>query len=296
MVQANPRYSICMCNYNMADTLERSLTSILDQLDERFEVVIVDDGSSDSSVNVIKRLQRQYPSLKLCELKRDPKRKLGFTRNISVREAQGEYVLLHLDCDDVYGPFLKDFVEVFHRIEKAVGKDILLSGQHVNMGKRQFLMKHGPYRNMYRGEDRDLWVRLAAIEAYIPLDHVDFVTRLPKRNRATAVHKIMYDTWDHVTNYFRTGASISAFMKYESKNFKTISWQFRLFRLAIMVPAYLNAKFREPLAEPIEIKKPEQLIEYRQRHKGTYPRIMTRFGCDPDLTFLRPAARNIFEK
>ena len=34
-------YSICMCNYNMADTLERSLTSLLTQLDDEFEVVLI---------------------------------------------------------------------------------------------------------------------------------------------------------------------------------------------------------------------------------------------------------------
>jgi glycosyltransferase involved in cell wall biosynthesis len=44
----------------MADTLERSLTSILDQIDDRFEVVIVDDGSADDSVNVIKGMQLRY--------------------------------------------------------------------------------------------------------------------------------------------------------------------------------------------------------------------------------------------
>ena len=36
-----PTYSICMCNYNMADTLERSLTSLLTQLDDEFEVVLI---------------------------------------------------------------------------------------------------------------------------------------------------------------------------------------------------------------------------------------------------------------
>ena len=40
-----PTYSVCVCNYNMAETLEVSLKSVLDQLDERYEVVVVDDGS-----------------------------------------------------------------------------------------------------------------------------------------------------------------------------------------------------------------------------------------------------------
>ena len=47
-----PRYSVCVCNYNMADTLERAMTSVLDQLDRNlYEVVVIDDGSSDSSLD-----------------------------------------------------------------------------------------------------------------------------------------------------------------------------------------------------------------------------------------------------
>ena len=176
--EAQIKYSVCMCNYNMADTLERSLTSILDNVDDRFEVVLVDDGSTDNSVEVARALALRYKNLRVVGLRRDAKRKLGLTRNISIQHAMGEYVMLHLDCDDIFGPYLPDFVEVFHRIEECLGRDILLSGQHINMARREFLLKHGPYRNLYRGEDRDLWSRLLTANAYIPLDHVEFCRAL----------------------------------------------------------------------------------------------------------------------
>ena len=38
-----PIYSVCVCNYNMAETLEISLRSVLDQLDERYEVIVIED-------------------------------------------------------------------------------------------------------------------------------------------------------------------------------------------------------------------------------------------------------------
>ena len=47
------KYSICICNYNMADTIDKALISVLDQVDERFEILVIDDGSSDDSIKVI---------------------------------------------------------------------------------------------------------------------------------------------------------------------------------------------------------------------------------------------------
>ena len=70
------KYSVCICNYNMADTLEISLSSVLNQLDDRFEVLIIDDGSKDKSVDIIKMLKIKYNNLRLICLKRDKNRKL----------------------------------------------------------------------------------------------------------------------------------------------------------------------------------------------------------------------------
>lgn len=288
-----PKYSICMCNYNMEDTLETSLTSILDQLDDRFEVLVVDDGSTDESVTIIKNLQARFHNLRLIALNRDRKRKLGLTRNISVQEAKGEYVLLHLDCDDVYDSFLIDFTTAFHQIENCMKKDVLLSGQHINIGKRSFLLKHGPYRNMFRGEDRDLWSRLATIGAYIPLEHVDFATRLPKTFKEK-LSRIIFYTWDHLTNDFRAGATLKAFLYYEKKRTGIMSLKYRLIRLLMAIPAWFAAKLQEPLPQNNSMKTPEAFNAYREKVGGTYSEIMSRHGHDPDLSFLSPEAQKIF--
>ncbi len=290
-----PIYSICMCNYNMASTLERSLTSLLGQLDERFEVVVVDDGSSDDSVSVITRLAQVYPALRVIGLRRDPRRKLGLTRNISIREARGEYVMLHLDCDDVFGPFIADFVEVFHRIEKCIGRDILLSGQHINMGRRDFLLSHGPYLNMYRGEDRHLWSRMAAIGAYIPFDHVDFITRLPKPTKVRYTKMIM-DTLDHMRNDFRSGITLAKYFSYEFRKAAERSFKYRMFRYLLLIPSWMASRFDEPISQERTIGSPEAFAAYREKTRGTYAELMRRYGGDPELSFLRPEAHEIFSR
>ena len=136
-------YSVCIPNYNMSDTIERALKSVLNQLDNRYEVLVVDDGSSDNSVEIVSKLCKEFDILRLIALQRDPRRKLGETRNLSIREARGEYVILHVDADDIWEPYIDDFVR-YHRLENYLGEQFLLSGQQINMGKRNFLMNADP--------------------------------------------------------------------------------------------------------------------------------------------------------
>ena len=113
-------YSICIANYNMSETLIASLESVLNQINENYEVVVIDDGSEDNSVEKLLNLQKKYESLRVIPLLRDSRRKLGETRNISVRAARGKYVILHIDADDIWEPYINSFSKIYHEIEKRL--------------------------------------------------------------------------------------------------------------------------------------------------------------------------------
>ena len=115
----NPVYSICICNFNMNNTLKSSLETILLQLNEKFEVVVVDDGSSDGSLNTLLEMRNIYSNLRIIPLLRDGRRKLGETRNISVRAAKGKYLILHIDCDDLWDSSIISFTKIYHELEKG---------------------------------------------------------------------------------------------------------------------------------------------------------------------------------
>ena len=91
----------------MGDTIKKSLLSVIEQLDDSYEILVVDDGSSDNSIDNIKRIMLDYPNLRLIRLQRNKTRELGTTRNISIKEARGEYVILHIDADDLWEPYIK---------------------------------------------------------------------------------------------------------------------------------------------------------------------------------------------
>jgi glycosyltransferase involved in cell wall biosynthesis len=291
--QERPKYSICMCNYNMADTIMPSLTSILQQLDHRYEVIVVDDGSTDDSLKVLNEVQQRYAALKIVSLPRSKSRKLGLTRNKSVEAASGQYVLLHLDCDDTYGPNIQDFVEVYHQLEVALGHDILVSGQHINMGRRDFLLRYGPYRNLLRGEDRDLWLRLAAIGSYVPLVHTDFVTRLPKADTARISRSIIF-TFDHLVNDFRYRLGLKKFFYYELRKWPKMSLQQKLFRTLCFVPAYLWSLTKTSLGPVKGMETWDMFADYRSKYQGTFSDILARYEIIPNWENITPSGQHIF--
>ena len=88
-------FSIILPNYNSSRWINKCIDSILSQVYNDFELIIVDDMSTDDSVQKIKPYND--PRIKLIEL--DHKAYNGGTRNIGVANAKGEYILF-IDCDD----------------------------------------------------------------------------------------------------------------------------------------------------------------------------------------------------
>ena len=97
-----------------------SIKSVQSQTYQNWEMIIIDDGSTDTSLNILFRIKSHYKQLRIIPLIRDRRRKLGETRNISIRAARGKYVILHIDADDFWDPFIKSYVKVYHELEKRL--------------------------------------------------------------------------------------------------------------------------------------------------------------------------------
>ena len=48
-----PKYSICICNYNMSRTISLCIESLVKQINNEFEIVVIDDGSNDKSAETL---------------------------------------------------------------------------------------------------------------------------------------------------------------------------------------------------------------------------------------------------
>lgn len=277
-----PIYSICISNYNMGDTLYKAVSSVAVQLDERFEILIVDDGSTDNSRDEIMRLELKFPIVRSIFLKRDKNRKLGETRNISIYGALGEYVLLHIDADDVWEPYLKDLVVLFHELEKAYGYDFLLVGQQTGIAKRNLLLTSGGYDNIYRGEDRNLMFRLAGLDKILFMDYKTFRTRLKRPARKKLI-KVVWDMWSHLQYDFLYTESkvnyilIALCFTYNNSDFSIRS---RLLRTLLVLPALISVAFKE---KRNILMTWEEFISYRESHRGNFEKLMRKIGKSENL-------------
>lgn len=98
MSESPPRVSVVIPAYNAAATLPATLNSVFRQTFTDYEVVVVDDGSTDSTRTVL----AGYGD-RLRVLHKMNEGKPAAARNLGVRESRGEYVAF-LDADDCWRP------------------------------------------------------------------------------------------------------------------------------------------------------------------------------------------------
>jgi glycosyltransferase involved in cell wall biosynthesis len=96
-MRSKPKFSVIIPMFNSEKTLIEALYSALKQLSEKDEVIIVDDGSTDSSYKLAQ--QMQDPRIRL--LKNDKNKGISFSRNKALEVATGDYITF-LDADDVW--------------------------------------------------------------------------------------------------------------------------------------------------------------------------------------------------
>ena len=99
----SPAVSIVVCCYNAARTVSRTLESILTQTFCDFEIVAIDDGSKDNTVDVLLECATRDPRLRVLE---NPENcGTAFTRQRGLSEAQADLVMF-VDADDIADPKL----------------------------------------------------------------------------------------------------------------------------------------------------------------------------------------------
>jgi GT2 family glycosyltransferase len=87
-----PRVSVVVCSYNGGATLEQCVQSLLDLDYPDYEIIVVDDGSTDQTPEILARYDGQIRVI------RQPNQGLSAARNVGLREATGE-IVAYTDSD-----------------------------------------------------------------------------------------------------------------------------------------------------------------------------------------------------
>ena len=154
MINADIKVSVIMPIYNAYDYLVPAMDSVLDQTLREIELICVDDGSTDSSYEIIKEYQKQDPRVRIItETNAGP----ALARNNGLKRARGEYIAF-LDADDFFEPTL---LEELYKLAKEKDLDIAIT-------------------------DYDLYInRKATFEVPIPAEHEEIYAngRLTSKNK-----------------------------------------------------------------------------------------------------------------
>lgn len=192
MFKDNPKVSIIMGVYNCADTLSKSIESIINQSFTDWEFIICDDASTDDTYKIASYYAKRYKG-KIKLLRNDSNKKLAATLNRCLSVASGQYIARQ-DGDDI---------SLSNRLEKQVAfldsnSEYMLVGtgmvpfdengdMEVRMGKIEPVKQDIPMNNTFmhatimmrkegyeelkgyrvmkqtrRAEDYDLWIRFFA--------------------------------------------------------------------------------------------------------------------------------------
>ena len=127
----SPKISIVITVYNGEGYLKTSVLSIQNQDFKDIEIIMVDDGSKDNSVNLIKELMIKDPRIKLYRNKEN--KGMLYTKTRGILHSKGKYAMI-LDVDDIYAQ--RDAFSTLNL--DILGYSSLISGFHMKMKNKIF--------------------------------------------------------------------------------------------------------------------------------------------------------------
>ncbi len=175
----SPEISVIMPTFNRARYLENAVQSVIAQSVENWELIIVDDGSSDHTFETLKPYIERFTNIRYLKHKN---RKAALSRNAGIQASFGRYITF-LDSDDLY---LDNHLETRAGILKEYREVALLSGGflcdenirvkdrnntdklvHIRectlggtfFGTREIFFSLEGFKDLEYAEDADLWER-----------------------------------------------------------------------------------------------------------------------------------------
>jgi len=99
MNEKNPTVSVIIPTYNRAHTIGRAIKSVLNQTYQDFEIIVVDDGSTDNTEEVVK----SFRDKRIRYIQHKKNKGAAAARNTGIKSAKGKYIAFQDSDDDDNG-------------------------------------------------------------------------------------------------------------------------------------------------------------------------------------------------
>lgn len=124
------KISVITASYNYADFIKETIESVMAQSYLNWELIVVDDGSADNSVDVIKNYCQKDSRIKLFQHDNGANKGLKETVKLGIEKSSGQYVAF-LESDDIWREdYLQEKVEIVKKYPsaKVIFNDVELFG------------------------------------------------------------------------------------------------------------------------------------------------------------------------
>ena len=193
-MKLKPFFSVIIPTYNHANYLKKALDSVLDQSFNNYEIIVIDDNSTDNTSAVVNSYKNKIIYKKIIN-----NRIIGKSRNLGIEISKGEW-LAFLDSDDEW---LKDKLKiVFNFIKNKNNKyQIFCNNELLFRNSKKLFSNYGPFEdNFYekllvegnrictsasivnKNFLLSVGVRFSEKRAFIGTEDYDFFLQLAKKN------------------------------------------------------------------------------------------------------------------
>ena len=153
--------SVIMPCYNTEQYVEETLKSVLNQSFKDYEIICLNDGSTDGTLEILKRYQQSYPNIRVISSENHG---VAYQRNTGVQCAQGKYIY-YMDSDDL---LKENCLETLYQYAEADNLDVVYfeadsfyETKEIEEAFPQFLTlahRHKEYDGIYDG--RNLYIQM----------------------------------------------------------------------------------------------------------------------------------------
>lgn len=236
-----PVISVIIPAYNAAKTIRETIMSVLNQSFSNLELIVINDGSQDSTLDIVSSIQDSR--LQLFSYKNGG---VCMARNRGIERACGEFISF-LDADDIWTPdkleaqltalqknpqaavayswvdYIDEYGNFFHQgnyitingsaYEKMLVQNILENGSNPLI-RREALTKVGVFdSSLTLAEDWDMWLRLAELYDFVTVPSVQILYRTSSRSASTNIVKMEKSCLKFIEKSFKNAPPSLQYLK-----------------------------------------------------------------------------------
>ena len=226
--------------YNSEKNLKYTLESIIGQTFKDFELIAIDDGSTDNSLKILKEYQMMDKRIVVVQQKNSGVSK---ARNVGIELSRGEYIGF-IDSDDLLE---KDFFNTLYKLAKKNNADISMTGystfyENTNLKLKKYTEDKVEFKNKYNifenmldcGLGVNIWTKLYK-KSLIDQYNIKFIEEM-------SYDEDMFFSWkcalvstkvcfDNNCRYFYRLSPVGATMKYHDNMYDKYCYAFNDIRL-----------------------------------------------------------------